>query len=165
MNELTLIDNQTIQDKIYTIRGMQVMLDSDLAQLYEVETKALNQAVNRNIARFPEKFRFQLTKDEYENLRSQFVTLSLDKGWGTHRKYLPYVFTEQRLSLHDENFNKQYKNIELKETKDFHDRFLIIDKEDIYHLGASVKDLGNKVFAFSKLNIDINSFEMMEKLN
>ena len=78
MNELTLVDNQTIHDKIYTIRGMQVMLDSDLAQLYEVETKA----VNRNIARFPEKFRFQLTKDEYENLRSQFVTLSLDKGWG-----------------------------------------------------------------------------------
>ena len=98
MNEL-IINNQTIQDKIYTIRGVQVMLDEDLAVLYGVETKVFNQAIKRNIERFPEKFRFQLNEDEYEILRSQIVTLRLDKGWGTHRKYLPYVFTEQGVSM------------------------------------------------------------------
>ena len=66
---------QTIQNRIYVIRGERVMLDVDLAQLYEVETKVLNQAVKRNIKRFPGDFMFQLTKDEYEGLRSQFVTL------------------------------------------------------------------------------------------
>ena len=109
MNEL-IIDNQTIQDKIYTIRGVQVMLDEDLAVLYGVETKNLNKAVNRNMDRFPEKFRFQLSESEYENLRSQFVTSSLDNSLrsqivtlesqrGKHRKYLPYVFTEQGVSM------------------------------------------------------------------
>lgn len=69
------------------------MLDSDLAILYGVETKVLIQAVRRNIERFPEDFMFQLRKSEYEDLRSQFVTLK--KGRGKHRKYLPYAFTEQ----------------------------------------------------------------------
>ena len=108
MNEL-IIDNQTIQDKIYTIRGVQVMLDEDLAVLYGVETKNLNKAVNRNMDRFPEKFRFQLTQEEYDNLkfqigtssldaslRSQFVTLEKQHGG---RRYLPYVFTEQGVSM------------------------------------------------------------------
>lgn len=109
MNEL-IIDNQTIQSKIYTIRGVQVMLDEDLAVLFNVETKVFNQAVKRNIERFPEKFRFQLSESEYENLRSQFVTSSLDNSLrsqivtlesqrGKHRKYLPYVFTEQGVSM------------------------------------------------------------------
>lgn len=79
-----------IKNLIYTIRGHRVMLDSDLAMLYEVETKALNQAVKRNIKRFPSNFMFQLTKDEWLNLRSQFVTFKNDI-----RKYTPYVFTEQ----------------------------------------------------------------------
>ncbi|MDY0181604.1 ORF6N domain-containing protein [Aliarcobacter skirrowii] len=108
MNEL-IIDNQTIQSKIYTIRGVQVMLDEDLAVLYGVETKNLNKAVNRNMDRFPEKFRFQLTQEEYDNLkfqigtsslnaslRSQFVTLEKQHGG---RRYLPYVFTEQGVSM------------------------------------------------------------------
>lgn len=87
-----------IQSKIYTIRGVHVMLDRDLALLYQVETKNLNKAVRRNLARFPDSFRFQLTKEEYENLRFQFGTLSLDANttWGKHTKYLPYVFTERR---------------------------------------------------------------------
>jgi len=68
------------------------MLDSDLAELYQVETKVFNQAVKRNSERFPEDFTFQLSIEEYESLRSQIVTL--EKGKGQHRKYLPYVFTE-----------------------------------------------------------------------
>lgn len=303
MNEIKVSQNQTIQDKIYTIRGVQVMLDEDLAFLYGAEIKRLNEQVKRNIERFPEKFMFQLTEQELENLRSQFATSSLDSSLRSKfttlekqhggRRYLPFVFTEQgvsmlsavlrsqtaieisikiidsfvnmrkfissnsnmfvrferieqRLSLHDENFNKifialedknqkptqgifyngqiydayafvndilksakkdvdiidnyiddtiftlcskypninftihtqniskqldldytkyqkQYKNIELKIAKNFHDRFLIIDKKEIYHLGASLKDLGNKIFAFSKLNIDINSFDFLGK--
>jgi phage regulator Rha-like protein len=303
MNEIATIDKQNLQDKIYTIRGLQVMLDRDLADLYNVETKNLNRAVNRNIERFPQSFRFQLTQEEYENLRSQSDNLSskdslrfqfgtLENARGKHRKYLPYVFTEQgvsmlsavlrsdiaikisiqiieafvnmrkiisqniiayerferieqRLSLHDKNFDKlfdalenkvkkpsegifydgqiydayafindllksaksevllvdnyiddtvftlfskyqnlqikiytqsiskqlnldfqkyssQYKNIELKEFKKAHDRFLIIDKKEIYHIGASLKDLGKKWFAFSKFEME--ALEVLERL-
>jgi hypothetical protein len=292
MNELTIIDNQTIQNKIHTIRDMQVMLDSDLAELYGVETKQLNKAVNRNLDRFPLSFRFQLTTDEFENLRFQFGTSSEHGG----RRYLPYVFTEQgvsmlsavlrspiavqisikiietfvnmrkfisqnaslftriesiekrqisyeiktdtkiesvlnalenknktptqgifyngqiydayafvndllksaksevtlcdnyiddtiftlcskyqninftiytntinkQLKLDYDKYQKQYKNVAIKETKDFHDRFLILDSSEIYHIGASLKDLGNKVFAFNKM--DISSFELLGKL-
>jgi len=86
---------------------------------------------------------------KYPNVRFTIYTQSISK----------------QLKLDFQKYEKQYKNIELKTTKEFHDRFFIIDKEDIYHLGASIKDLGNQVFAFSKLNIDINSFELLEKLN
>jgi phage regulator Rha-like protein len=96
-----------IEQKIFNIRGMQVMLDSDLAKLYGVETKVLNQAVKRNIERFPETFSFKLHQDEYESLmvqkesvdclRSQIVTL--DNRRGQHRKYLPFAFTEQGVAM------------------------------------------------------------------
>ena len=93
------IDTGHIRELVYTVRGVQVMLDADLAQLYQVETKALNRAVNRNIARFPEDFRFQLTKDEYDSLRCQFGTSSeTDSGHGG-RRYLPYAYTEQGISM------------------------------------------------------------------
>ena len=84
------IINSDIKNKIYYIRNKQVMLDSDLAKEFEVTTKALNQAAKRNIERFPEEFRFQLTKEEYDVLRSQIVT---SKGKGG-RRYMPYVYTE-----------------------------------------------------------------------
>lgn len=285
--ELILED---IHNKIYTIRGVQVMLDEDLAKLYKVETKVFNQAVKRNIERFPDNFRFLLTQNEYESLRSQIVTLEMTRG--KHRKYLPYAFTEQGVSMlsailksdtaiqtsiqiinsfvkmrrflfdnasvfqkftqieqklltHYENFDKlfealenkslkpkqgifydgeifdayifindliknakdeiilidnyidesvftlfskypnikikiytqsitkqlkldfekyqkQYQNIELFEFKNSHDRFLIIDKKEIYHIGASLKDLGKKWFAFSKINLEIA--ELLGKL-
>ncbi len=282
MQELTITSDLDIKSKIYTIRNQQVMLDSDLAELYNVEIKRLTEQVKRNIDRFPEHFRFQLTKEEYENLRSQIATLSLNSEnstWGTHKKYLPYVFTEQgvsmlsavlrsktaiqtsikiidsfvnmrkfisqnapifkrletleqnqlitntnidkifkalenkdhiqeqgiffngqifdahnfvsdlirkaknkivlidnyiddtTLALFEKNqnidviiythsisnslkndlakYNKQYRKITIKENKDFHDRFLILDEKEVYHIGASLKDLGKKVFGFS----------------
>ncbi len=89
-----IIPIENIQSKIYIIRGKKDMFDKDLAKLYEVETKTLNQAVKRNVARFPEDFMFKLTEYEYENLRSQFVTSS----WGGLR-YLPYAFTELGIAM------------------------------------------------------------------
>jgi len=85
---------QIIQNKIYEIRGLRVMLDFDLAEMYGVETRVLNQAVKRNIKRFPSDFMFQLTTIEFENLISQFVTSS----WGGVRK-LPYAFTEHGVTM------------------------------------------------------------------
>lgn len=89
------ISETAIKNLIYVVRGQQVMMDSDLAMLYQVETKVFNQAVKRNIGRFPEKFRFQLMKEEYDSLRSQNVT-SNGKGG---RRYMPYVFTEQGIAM------------------------------------------------------------------
>ena len=88
------IPDELILSKIYLIRDQKVMLDSDLALLYGVETKAFNQAVKRNIERFPEDFMFQLTQDEFNHLRSQNVTSS----WGG-RRYLPQVFTEMGVAM------------------------------------------------------------------
>ncbi len=90
MNEL--IAQGEINSRIFTLRGKEVMIDEDLAELYQVETKVFNQAVKRSIERFPNDFMFQLTEEEYENLRSQIVTSSLKHGG---RRYLPYAFTEQ----------------------------------------------------------------------
>lgn len=107
-------ETENIKNLIYTVRGKQVMLDSDVAMLYHYETKKINQTVKRNIQRFPEKFCFQLNEQEVENLRSQILTSSLEKGneslrsqfvtlnkngRGQHRKYLPYVFTEQGIAM------------------------------------------------------------------
>ena len=89
MNQVELI-----QSKIYEIRGQKVMLDKDLAGLYQVEVRTLNQAVKRNIKRFPADFMFQLTSAEWEILKSQFVT----SNWGGVRK-LPFAFTEQGLAM------------------------------------------------------------------
>jgi phage regulator Rha-like protein len=286
----------SIQNKIYTIRDLQVMIDSDLALLYGVDTKVLNQAVKRNIERFPETFRIQLTDNEYKICsRSQFVTLNKETkvNRGQNIKYLPYAFTEQGIAMlsavlrsetairtsiqiinafiemrkfilsnaqlfqrienvehkqietdkrinqildaldngtskpkqgifYDgqifdaylfvsdliksakhtlvlidnyvdesvlvlltkrnpnvkakvytqkinkqlqqdiEKHNEQYEIIEIKEFKQSHDRFIIIDNTDIYHFGASLKDLGKKWFAFSKF--EKGAIDMLGKL-
>jgi phage regulator Rha-like protein len=293
MKKIITIDNLDIDNKIFSLRGIQVMLDEDLAILYGVELKRLNEQVKRNIERFPHRFRFQLTKEEYENLRSQIATSSFTHGG---RRTLPFVFTEQgvsmlsavlrsktavevsikiidtfvsmrkylqnnasifqrldnletnqiqyqiqtdakfdkifkvidereikpkqgifyngqifdayvfvsdliktaeksivvidnyidvtvltllsknqninitiytkiiskQLKLDIEKYNLQYKKISIKKFDLSHDRFLIIDDKEVYHIGASLKDLGNKWFAFSKM--DINSFELLGKL-
>ena len=92
-----------IEKLIHPIRGQQVMLDSDLAKLYGVETRALNQAVKRNIERFPEDFMFQLSKEEFDSLRSQIVKSNLKSqnvtsSWGGTRK-MPFVFTENGVAM------------------------------------------------------------------
>lgn len=93
---------EVIQSMIYEIRGQRVMLDRDLAEIYKVETRTLKQAVRRNMERFPDDFMFELTKPEYDSLRSQFVILD-DTGEtgarGKHSKYLPFAFTEQGVAM------------------------------------------------------------------
>ena len=231
------ISQKQIENRIFTIRDSQVMIDSDLADMYQVETKVLNQAVKRNMDRFPENFRFQLTIEEANELynntkvgdnlwsqfatsnsRSQFVTLNKTATKrGQNIKYIPYAFTEQGVAMlssvlrsdiavkvsiqiinafvemrklianhqgllqrmegierkqleTDQKFEQVFKALESRnviptqgvffdgqvfDAKEFnksHDRFLIIDKSEIFHLGASLKDLGKKWFAFSQLN-------------
>ena len=286
-----IINENSIKDKIYTIRNMQVMLDRDLAELYGVKSIRLREQVKRNMERFPSDFMFQLDENEIAFMVSQNAIPSKQHLGGSY----PYVFTEQgvsmlsailrsevavnvsikiirafvemrklisqnvalferferienRLTIHDKNFNllfkaledknnipvqniffdgqiydaysfvndliklanseivlidnyiddtvftlfskypninfiiytnniskqlkldfekysKQYKNIALKTFKSSHDRFLIIDKKEIYHLGASLKDLGKKWFAFSKMSLDsLNLDEIFNRL-
>ena len=88
---------ESIKTRIYDIRGLKVMLDSDLADLYEVEVKYLKRQVNRNVERFPKDFMFELTHEEYDSLRCQNGTLK--SGRGQHTKYLPYVFTEEGVAM------------------------------------------------------------------
>ena len=290
---LVIEDNKEIQSMIYTFRGMQVMLDSDLARLYQVETKYLNRQRNRNAERFPEDFCFQLSKEEYEILRCQNVTSKKENGSGG-RRYLPYVFTEQGIAmlssvlkseiaaktsinimrafvemrkflisnnemfarldrvelkqletdkkleevfdyiattkevkqkiffngqiydafslmveivekaekelilidnyvdvntlnilskkkdgvnvlivtsgkgnLTDKDiakFNSQYPKLTVKISKDFHDRFLIIDRKEVYHIGASIKDAGKKSFGITKLEVEELTKSLLAKV-
>ena len=104
MNNIMVSDNIKIENMIYEIRGKQVMLDSDLAMLYGCKngTKSLNLAVKRHINRFPERFMFQLTKEEYSSIYSRFQFETLNKNnqkQGLNIKYLPYVFTEQGVAM------------------------------------------------------------------
>lgn len=102
MNEAAIIayDDVQIRDMIYTVRGKQVMLDSDLAELYKVETRTLNRAAKRNEDRFPEDFRFKLTREELDNLRCQIGTLAgQDADSSIGRTYLPHVYTEQGVAM------------------------------------------------------------------
>ncbi|HKL85296.1 MAG TPA: ORF6N domain-containing protein [Treponemataceae bacterium] len=215
--------SKSIQSKIFTIRGVQVMIDKDLAEMYQVETKVLNQAVKRNSERFPLQFRFQLSSTEKKELVTNCDRFELLK----HSSSNPFAFTEQNelpqkgifyngqvfdswkfasdlirsaqksivlidnyiddsvLSLFAKRssvvsvtvltkeinksleqdvkkFNAQYPPVTIKEFKNSHDRFLIIDDTNLYHFGASLKDLGKKWFAFSKM--DIGAIEMLENL-
>ncbi len=97
MDSKLILSEETISNSIYYIRNQKVMLDRDLATLYGIETRVLKQAVRRNISRFPEDFMFELSKTEYDSLRSQIVTLK--NGRGQHQKYLPFVFTEHGILM------------------------------------------------------------------
>jgi hypothetical protein len=95
MLQTNIIPDEAIISRIYLVRGEKVMLDSDLAELYDIETKYLKRAVKQNISRFPDDFMFELTKEEWESLRCNFSTSN--KRGGT--RYLPYVFTEQGVAM------------------------------------------------------------------
>jgi hypothetical protein len=95
MNKTSLIPAERIEKRIFYLRGVKVMLSPDLAELYGVTAKVLNQAVTRNRERFPEDFMFQLTRGEFEDLKSQIVTSS----WGGMRRALPYAFSEQGIAM------------------------------------------------------------------
>lgn len=135
MNEIT------IQKKIHEIRDQKVMLDYDLAELYETETRVLKQAVRRNIERFPEDFMFVLTREEYNFLRSQFVTL--EKAKGKYSKFLPFAFTEQGVAMLSSVLNSKKAievNISIIRT------FVIIRKSGITYeeLSAKLKEIEGK---------------------
>jgi hypothetical protein len=133
-NNIIAIEDQ-INNKILSVRDKQVMLDSDLADLYGVETRILNQAVKRNIKRFPIDFRFQLTKKEYNSLRSQFVILDVNSR-GKHIKYLPFVFTEHGVTMLSSVLKSQTAvDINIKVVKAFiksrkiiRNNFLVLDR-------------------------------------
>jgi ORF6N domain len=216
MNDISVINEEIVKNKIYFIRGYQVMLDRDLAELYNVKPIKLREQVKRNIDRFPKDFMFQLDDNEVNFMVSQNAIPSKQHLGGS----LPYVFTEQGVastssvltnkiainihikimrafvqmrkfisnnalvfqrldSLEQKQFktdekvdaildaieskelqldlkkhNAQYSKIELKKFDSAHDRFLILDDKDVYHIGASLKDLGKKWFAFSKFEMD-----------
>lgn len=97
-NEIMLVNGESLAKKIYIIRGQKVMLDFELAEIYGYETKRFNEQVKNNIEKFDDDFRFQLTKEEWEFLRSNFSTSKLEAGSGG-RRYLPYVFTEQGIYM------------------------------------------------------------------
>jgi hypothetical protein len=135
-----LIPVEIIERKILLIRGHKVMIDRDLAGLYGVETRVLNQAVRRNLDRFPDDFMFRLTKEESDSLRSQFVTLK--NGRGRHSKYLPYVFTEQGVAMLSSVLNSDravHVNIEIM-------RAFVKLREML----ASHKELARKLHALEK---------------
>ena len=121
------ISNLQIENKIFVIRGVQVMIDRDIAELYEVETKRLNEQVKRNIERFPEEFMFQLTRDEMDSWILQNAISNCSRS----------------------------QIVTLNYTTKMHDRFMIIDNKILYHIGASLKDLGKKCFAFEILDSSI----------
>ena len=168
MNDLTItepINVDVIRSRIITIRDVQVMLDRDLAELYGVEVGQLNRQVKRNIERFPHDFMFQLSREDCS--RCQIGTLN--GGRGSNIKYLPYAFTENGIAMLSSvlrspraiaaniqvmrAFNAQYANsLTVKTSDKFHDRFLIIDKSTLIHVGASLNHLGQKCFAFSSLD-------------
>lgn len=163
--QLTMRD---IENRIFTIRGSQVMVDRDLADLYQVDTKVLNQAVKRNGNRFPEAFCYKLTKAEKDELVTNCDRLENLK----HSSYQPYVFTEQGVAMLSAvlrsdvavNVSIQifdactYASCHSKRAKK--DTVLIdnyidedtIDRKNLYHLRSSLKNLGKKWFAFSKLD-------------
>jgi len=147
-DDLINIDDQQIQVKIITLRNKQVMIDKDLAQIYRVENKRLNEQVKRNIERFPESFRFQLTKQEKQQLVANCDRFQPLK----HSTALPYAFTEQGVSMLSAVLHSPVAV----------NRFLIIDNKSVYHFGASLKDLGKKWFAFSKMELDVK--DILNKL-
>ena len=143
MSEFDIIKTEDIQNRIYTIRGIQVMLDNDIAEFYGVETKRLNEQVKRNIGRFPKAFMFQLSETDLNDLKSQFATSS----WGGRRK-IPYAFTEQGVAMLSAVLGSEAA---VKVSVQIMSAFV-----------ASLKNLGKKWFAFSMF--DKEAISILSKL-
>ncbi len=156
MNELlprdTEVETCDIRPLICELRGQPVMLDRDLASLYHVMTGRLNEAVKRNMARFPPEFMFQLSAAEMKELIANCDRFRMMK----HSPSRMYAFTEQGVAMLSDadiaTFDAQYPRLAVRYNETFHDRFLIIDDKELYLIGASLKDLGRKCFAFTKLD-------------
>ena len=167
-NPITITDDKVI-NKIYLVRGKRIMLDSDLAELYGVETRILNQAVKRNIDRFPEDFMFQMTRNEYENLMSQIVISSLDgkADWGGRRK-LPLAFTEQGVAMLSSVLKSQtavHVNIQIVRVFTRMREMLLSNKDILLKLEKIEKKLLKQDAAHQKHEEEIQSvFEVLKEL-
>ena len=178
---LVIEDNKEIQSMIYTFRGRQVMLDSDLARLYQVTTGRLNEQVKRNIDRFPVQFMFQLTAEEYKTkvelvekagteliLIDNYVDVNTLNILSKKKDGVNVlIVTSGKGNLTDKDitkFNSQYPKLTVKISKDFHDRFLIIDRKEVYHIGASIKDAGKKSFGITKLEVEELTKSLLAKV-
>ncbi len=157
------MDIEIIQRRIYEIRDKKVMLDSDLAELYEIETRALNQAVKRNINRFPQDFMFQLNEIEFTNLKSQFVT----SRWGGTRK-LPFAFTEQGVAMLSSVLHSSKAievNISIMRAFVYF-RQLILSNKELSNKLVAMEEKYNKKFkdVFEALNYLLNKDKQMEEV-
>lgn len=160
---MTITDEKII-DKIYLIRGKKIMIDSDLAELYDVETKVLNQAVKRNINRFPEDFMFRLSTEEYNSLKSQIVTSNQRGG----RRYLPLVFTEQGVAMLSSVLKSEtaiYVNIQIIRVFTRMRELLLSNKEILLKLEKIEKKLLKQNAVQQKHEEEIQSvFEVLKEL-
>jgi hypothetical protein len=148
MSKKAIVPIEVIENKILLIRGQKVLLSSDLAELYGVEVRVLVQAVKRNIKRFPSDFMFQLTKEEYSNLKSQFVISS----WGGARRATPYAFTEQGVAMLSSVLNSEKAilvNIFIMRTFVKMREILLTHKE----LALKLKELVRRIVSKSKMEM------------
>jgi len=157
------MDIEIIQRRIYEIRDQKVMLDFDLSELYEIETRVLNQAVKRNINRFPQDFMFQLNEIEFTNLKSQFVTSS----WGGTRK-LPFAFTEQGVAMLSSVLHSSKAievNISIMRAFVYF-RKLILSNKELSNKLVAMEEKYNKKFkdVFEALNYLLNKDKQMEEV-
>jgi phage regulator Rha-like protein len=158
-----LVVEQKILNRIYVIRGEKVMLDKDLAEMYGVETRALNQSIKRNLSRFPKDFMFQLSEKEFKNLISQNVTSS----WGGTRK-LPFAFTEQGVAMLSSVLNSETAievNIRIIRVFTKLREYALTHKEILMQLARLEKDVSNYNRNTERNNKDIeNIFLVLKEL-
>ena len=163
MNDVVEKENIRIENMIYEIKGVQVMLDSDLALLFEVKTKRINEAVKNNPEKFPEKFSWKLTSNEWENLRSKFSTSSLKSNYGG-RRYLPRIFTEPGIYMLSTILkSKVAVNASVRIMDTFTSmRKFINDNKDVYQ---SINIINNKLLEHDeKFNYLFSKFDSKEQL-
>ena len=162
MNNL-IIENKKIENLIYEVRGKQVMLDSDLAMLYKIETKRINEAVYRNKEKFPERFCFRITEEEYSNLKSQFATSSLSNYGGSRKGHT--VFTEQGVAMLATILKS---NIAIKVSIDIMDAFVAMRHyigNNEYRLSNVETKILEHDFEIKLLKASFNKFEEKKKIN